>query len=367
MPKISAVVPVYNVEKYLAQCLDSALAQTLTDIEIICVDDGSTDGSPAMLDAYAEKDSRVKVIHKENGGYGKAMNTGLEHATGEYFAVLESDDYLMPDSYELLYRNAVKFDADIVRGDYYDYSTYNGQPNLKLKQITQDSTWYYRLICPNDELEVYSFVMHNWTGIYRLSYLRENGIRYNETPGASYQDNGFWFQVFSQTERLVYVPHAAYCYRIDNPASSIHDPQKVYTARDEYAFIRSFLAQHPEFEETLEPVYYARLFRIYHQTVLRIDEQFRKEFVKFFRDTFIEACDTHKVQTGLMTENERDLLLFLLASEKYYLNRAVPSANESVFSYYRKQAKMIRELGGNTAVRRNIRDSLKEKKKWRLI
>ena len=88
MPKVSIVVPVYNVEKFLKPCLDSAKNQTLEDIEIICVDDGSTDSSGAILDEYAAKDSRFVIIHKENGGYGKAMNAGLNRAKGKYFCIM---------------------------------------------------------------------------------------------------------------------------------------------------------------------------------------------------------------------------------------------------------------------------------------
>ena len=97
MPKVSVIIPVYNVEKYLRQCLDSVINQTLKDIEIICVDDGSTDNCPNILDEYAAKDARIKIIHKKNEGYGKAMNVGISHASGEYIGIVEPDDYI--DSY----------------------------------------------------------------------------------------------------------------------------------------------------------------------------------------------------------------------------------------------------------------------------
>ena len=117
-PKVSVVIPVCNVETYLRECLDSALAQTLRDIEIICVDDGSTDSSPAILDEYAAKDSRVKVIHKPNGGYGHTMNVGMDAATGEYFAILESDDIIKPNMYEVLYGLAKANDVDVIKSDH---------------------------------------------------------------------------------------------------------------------------------------------------------------------------------------------------------------------------------------------------------
>lgn len=317
-PKVSIVIPVYNVEKYLKQCLDSAVNQTLLEIEIICVDDGSTDNSGSILDEYAQRDSRIKVIHKENAGYGKAMNDGLAKATGEYFAVLESDDFIVKDAYEILYREAKLHDADIVRSDYFDYSTNGNRNILKVKQMTSDYSYYNRLICPNEEKIVYTFVMHNWTGIYRISYLREKNIRYNETPGASYQDNGFFFQTFSQTKKLVYIPKPFYCYRIDNPNSSINSKAKVYTMAGEYQFIRDFLTQHQEFCDELLPVYYARLFRAYHQTYMRISSEFKEEFACFFHEKFIEARDMHQIDSSLYSEKQRRLLEALLASPEQY-------------------------------------------------
>lgn len=317
-PKVSVVIPVYNVAPFLRQCLDSAVNQTLKEIEIICVNDGSTDESPMILREYAAKDSRIKIIDKKNSGYGASMNCGLKVATGEYFAVLESDDFCLPDMYETLYKTAREFHADIVRSDYFDYTTRNQQVMLEVKQMSRRYSYYYRPICPNDEQEVYLFVMHNWTGIYNMHFLRENNVRYNETPGASYQDNGFFFQVFSQAKRLVYVPRPFYCYRIDNMASSIHDPKKIYAMTEEYTFIRDFLRKHPEFEQKLLPVFYARLFRVYYQTYQRIDETRRTEYAKFFREEFIKAKATHKLDTGMLTERHRQVLQALLHSPEEF-------------------------------------------------
>ena len=112
--KVSIIIPVYNVEKYLTRCLDSLKRQTLADIEIILVDDASTDSSPAMCDKAAEADPRIKVIHKFNEGAGMARNAGLRIATGEYIGFLDSDDYTEPEMYEALYSAAVKYNADLV-------------------------------------------------------------------------------------------------------------------------------------------------------------------------------------------------------------------------------------------------------------
>ena len=112
-PIISVIVPVYNVEKYISKCLDSILKQTLKDIEIIVVDDGSTDNSGSICDRYAEQDKRVRVFHKENGGLSSARNYGIDRAEGEYIGFIDSDDYIEDDMYEVLYDLILKFDADV--------------------------------------------------------------------------------------------------------------------------------------------------------------------------------------------------------------------------------------------------------------
>ena len=114
MAKVSIVIPVYNMQAYLDKCMQSVFAQTLQDIEIVLVDDGSSDNSPAMCDSYAEKDTRVKVVHKENGGLTSAWKRGSLEATGEYIGYVDSDDYIESDMYERLYERAASTGADIV-------------------------------------------------------------------------------------------------------------------------------------------------------------------------------------------------------------------------------------------------------------
>ena len=117
-PKISVIVPVYNVERYLRKCLDSIIAQTFSDWECICVDDGSPDNSGKILDEYAAKDKRFVIIHKENGGVSSARNAGLDMARGEYITFCDSDDWIEKETYEVAYMNAKKNNADIVTWQY---------------------------------------------------------------------------------------------------------------------------------------------------------------------------------------------------------------------------------------------------------
>lgn len=118
MPKVSVIVPVYNVENYIRKCLDSIISQTLKDIEIILVDDGSEDNSGKICDEYAEKDSRIIVIHQKNNGLSNARNTGLNIASGEYIGFVDSDDYIKSEMYSEMYQTAEKTDADMVLCNY---------------------------------------------------------------------------------------------------------------------------------------------------------------------------------------------------------------------------------------------------------
>lgn len=117
-PTISIIVPVYNVEKYLPECIESILAQTFTDFELILVEDGSPDGCPALCDAAAEKDGRIRVIHQKNGGLSAARNAGLDIARGEWIGIVDSDDYIAPEMYEKLYRAVQQTGADLALCDY---------------------------------------------------------------------------------------------------------------------------------------------------------------------------------------------------------------------------------------------------------
>ena len=137
MIKVSIVVPVYNVEKYLRQCMDSIVNQTLKEIEIICVDDGSTDSSGDILDEYASRDNRVRVIHKENKGYGHSMNMGFHAANGKYIGIVESDDYAEPEMFEVLYEEAEKKQLDVIKSSFYFYYSIPEEKNEKYEIVSK--------------------------------------------------------------------------------------------------------------------------------------------------------------------------------------------------------------------------------------
>ena len=138
-PKISIIVPIYNVEAYLDRCMQSLIMQTLREIEIIMVDDESPDNCPTICDNYAKQDSRIKVIHKKNGGLGFARNSGLEIATGKYIAFLDSDDFVDISMYETLYNTATQYNLDTVFCGFNQYSSYNIKSKQNNNQKSTDN------------------------------------------------------------------------------------------------------------------------------------------------------------------------------------------------------------------------------------
>lgn len=253
-PFISVVIPTYNASKFLREALDSLLAQTFTDWEAICVNDGSTDDSLSIMQEYAAKDSRFRILDGPNGGYGKAMNRGLDTARGVYTSILEPDDFTPRHAYTSLATAARQFHADVVRGEpCYFYE--NGDGSSTFYEVKQ-KTSYHRIIVPRTETDFFLRVPHTWCCLYRLDYLREHHIRYNETPGAAYQDTGMFFLSTAFAERVVCIPDITYCYRTDNPNSSINNrSRKGNVVMDEFAFIRAKLEAGNLWTPAIQPLF----------------------------------------------------------------------------------------------------------------
>ena len=162
--KVSIVIPVCNVEQYLTECLNSAVNQTLGDIEIICVNDGSKDSSLEILLDYARRDSRVKVIDKDNAGYGHTMNLGMDMASGEYIGIIESDDYVDLHMYEDLYQIAQENRLDWVKADFNRFVVEKGVIVNTYNDVAKKKEYYNRVISPQEEPFSFRFIMNTWSG-----------------------------------------------------------------------------------------------------------------------------------------------------------------------------------------------------------
>lgn len=319
MSKVSILIPVYNVEKYLRECLDSVAGQKLSDIEIICINDGSTDSSLDIINEFAGKDSRFVVISGPNGGYGKAMNKGLDAATSEYIGIVEPDDFVPDCMYSDLYDIAKKNDLDLVKADFYRFKTVNGTFEKTLERLDRTGTYYNSVFDPSHMPEAVYFTLNTWSGIYKREFIEKYHIRHNETPGASFQDNGFFFQTFIYAQRAMIVDKPYYMNRRDNPNSSVMNPNKVYTMNIEMDWVMDILKRDPEIWERFKYMYWWRKYQNYNYRYQVLDKSFRQEFMDRFCMEFKWADIRGELDLDLFTPYQQSKLKEMISlADKYY-------------------------------------------------
>ena len=225
MPRISIVVPVHNVEKYLCECLDSLVAQSLKDIEIICIDDGSTDSSFSILEEYAAQDGRIVLLRQPNRGYGAAVNVGLDRATGAWIGIVEPDDFVAPSMFEKLLEVALEHpEVDVVKGSYWElYDFQEVKLERPVKGLKLDSGTVFTA---SEKTEILGMHPSIWSCIYRRTFLSEYNCRMKEAPGAGWVDNPFMIETLCQARAIAWLNEPVYHYRqyhIDS-ASRLNDP-----------------------------------------------------------------------------------------------------------------------------------------------
>ena len=319
MYKVSIILPIYNVSQYLHECLDSVVRQTLKDIEIICVNDGSTDDSLEIIQEYAAKDPRIVVITGPNGGYGKAMNKGLDRATGEYVGIVEPDDFIDLTMFEDLYEVAKANDLDFVKADFYRFGR-NEKGDMDMRYVALDNTGtrYGEVLLPNQDPSLIKFVMNTWAGIYRREFLEEYHIRHNETPGASFQDNGFFFQTTIYGKRAMIINKPYYRNRRDNPNSSVASKEKVYCSNVEYDFIRDIIMKDRDLWERFKAMYNWKKYQNCMFTLNRIAESFKYEYVQRMSAEFKRAYKQGEFTKETFTPLEWSKLTLIMDKPDVY-------------------------------------------------
>ena len=283
MVKVSVLVPIYNVEQYLPDCLDSLCGQTLKSIEIICINDGSTDASTAILDEYAKNNSNIVVINKKNSGYGDSMNRGLEAATGEYIGIVESDDYIELDAFEKLYELAKKTEADVVKANYF----YHSEKGDEKHEVVREQK-LRKPMAISDDYKILIEEPGIWSGLYRRDFLNDKKIRFRPTPGASYQDTGFFFKTLCAAEKIVYTNDAFLHYRIDNNNSSVKSLEKVNYVVEEYAEVEKFI-KGCDVSDSVRYTIQAAKFGAYHWNLQRLPKDLAQEFIITIKNEFSAA------------------------------------------------------------------------------
>lgn len=283
--KISIIIPSLNAAPYIRQCLDSIRVQTLAEMEILCVDAGSTDGTLAILKEYMELDNRIRYIVSDQKSYGYQMNLGIDRAQGEYIGIVEPDDYVTEEMYEKLYDAAHGNDLDFVKSDFYKFVDYLGRRHY---QKWERSYWgsagdvYNKVIWLKDSPQALVYGDHGniWSGIYRREFLQDRQIRFHETPGASYQDTGFALLCTLEAERVMFLEDCFYRYRQGGTGSSVRAQDKHSVVIDEYAWVWEQMKERGFTDEVCRSFYMAMKFHSYLWNYNRLQIKGRKSFLE---------------------------------------------------------------------------------------
>ncbi len=286
--KISVVIPVYNVERYIGLCLDSVINQTYKNLEIICVNDGSTDESLKIIEEYQEHDNRIKIINQENRGLSAARNTGIKQVTGDYIAFLDSDDWVEEDFYEKLYNACENNNADVSIGlTCYYYNNQNIQTDRWVNQHAFANKNNIVETIEDRQNIIYSCAC--WNKIYKTELIKKNNLSFPE--GLNIEDVPFTFAISILANKLVKVPEAKIFYRqqpdsIMQKASSTRLPFCIFKI---YEVCENFLESlkingeiKKQYKQILENF---EIFNIY-AWFGHVNKIFRKEFKTLMRNKF---------------------------------------------------------------------------------
>lgn len=321
-PKISIIVPVYKVEKYLNRCMESLLRQSLKEIEIILVDDGSPDRCPELCDKYSNENSNVKVIHKKNCGLGFARNSGLEIATGEYVAFVDSDDYVAVDMYEILYREASSSNSDAVFSNF--KTEVSPEQWIESQEVDKRTEWN------DDEIKEFildmvaneptnsrerSYQMSVWHSIYRRSIIQEANIRFHSEREILSEDFPFQIDFLLNAHRIVFLPNVFYHY-CNNESSLAHswDSNKIVRCKKLYDLMSRQLLDIENAQVRLDRFYIgylrAQLLSMYDSGIPH-----KKQWIKLACEELILTGIPDRYPKHTMSRAKR--VLFTLTYKKY--------------------------------------------------
>ena len=277
MVKVSVVVPVYNTEPFLCQCLESLSHQTIDSIEFILVDDGSTDCSGAICDEYAAKDSRFQVFHKENGGSASARQLGLEHIRGEFYTVCDSDDWVEPTMYAELYEKAKSTDADIVVCDFL-YNYVNGtQKLISYRHQSFEQDQFLRNVISG------KVAGSTCNKLFKTEIIRKYNISYE--PGINQgEDALFLMKVLIHPIHIVYMPKAFYHYRRQFGKNTYTNHPTLASFR-QIGFIHNWKVEHFSDPPYGRELFLSSINRAF--TILRIADFPELEYKKLLRNELV--------------------------------------------------------------------------------
>lgn len=298
-PLVSLILPSLNVAPYIEPCLNSVTGQSLREIEIICVDAGSTDGTTEKIMQYASKDDRIRVLHSEIRSYGAQVNIGIQSAKGEYLGIIDTDDYVSMQMYEQLYIRAKREHLDYIKADFTcTRESCNGTEKMNA-HLFPDEAFYNQVIVPGELPSVFCKDLNIWNGIYSWQFLCQHNIKLNETEGAAYQDIGFVVQVLLFAERAMYFDQPLYTYRLGRAGASSISNQALKYAYQEWSRLLTIL---PEKIPNRGHIFLRLLESFmgeYNNVLIRENGNYASENLSDYRLWFIGAI-REAVQAGIL-------------------------------------------------------------------
>lgn len=328
--KVSVILPSLNVANYIRECMDSVIHQSMQDLEIICVDAGSTDGTREILNEYAEKDSRIILLHSDIRSYGRQVNMGLNYASGEYIAVLETDDWIAPDMYHCLYEYAKDKQLDYAAADFdMFYQLQSGAYYFTRHHLfAPDMQEWYGKILDSDQIATLrstDYVL--WRGIYNRKFLDDNHIRLHESPGAAFQDMGFLQQVKTYAKKAVYIDQSFYRYRQDREEASSHGLNGLQCYMEEFCWINEELKLDQMLKEIHKDYYFFTMsisfISKYEQILTKLNGDWQDTRLSipylWFREQMLYAMDCGYLKENMYGGELWKKFLLLLESPESYV------------------------------------------------
>ncbi len=319
---VSIILPSLNVADYIEETLDSVKSQTLQNIEIICIDAGSTDGTWELIQNISSEDRRIKTFRSPVKSYGYQVNMGLKIAQGEYVAILETDDFVTSEMYEVLYLNAKRWNVDYVKCDYSAFHTdKEGNKILSHRKITINDKYYEKPFYPRCEFQMAIDDWYLWNGIYKHDFIINKGITLSETIGAAFQDIGFLHQVLSYSNSAIFLRNDMYRYRIDRNDASSKSNKTLLFIRQEYG--RLFAKDWSD--SFVNAMLYKRLTKSFIRACMdSSDDVFRtregQEICEWFRNKMLYAHENSIVNTDELPFAMREVYIKLLKSVNAYVD-----------------------------------------------
>ncbi len=308
-PKVSIIMPSLNVGNYIEECIQSVINQSLKDIEIICIDAGSTDGTLEIIKKYSKKDNRINLIKTDKKSYGYQVNLGIDAANGDYIGIVETDDFIDKKMYETLYNLTNNGNTDISKVNFYHY--YDEDPNNISFRVDESKKGL-----PKNEFTMFEYpnILEGhpciWAAIYKKSFLIKNDIKFMEVPGGGWVDNPFLFETLICAKSITFTKEPFYYYRELNPDSSTNSLTDLTLPMRRMLDIFEVLDKYSCYDKNILATFYIRIF--WHVMDITSNYNIKKQDdVLFYLSKVLKKLDESIVLTEFPKADQNNYYKYL--------------------------------------------------------